>query len=452
MSDERLEVVLRFVAADLAASLDQATDDLQQAKDNAADLDALEQRTERLRRAVHEMVAERDDQPVKPRLPAAQPDRASGTVLPLVLDWSRLVAQAKKGLADRGIDPDTVDIDDLLTKPEIERIERRFTGGFDVRTSLDRYDVAAAVLAGVVGGLVDLLVVRVPGTVLWNDVWCDGGALTSALRGMALPHDNWLASIAHVPFDRAVPGVAGRIHRGRTFGHDPLLGLVLGTVDIMRGSLTGVGLGGAVVVAATSELRVGNPAVALGVEVMHLLSDVVTHMGLPLPGWTALLTVNIGGYGPHLQTIGELAAWMYGRGYDTWHFLTMSTSVASVEATARAYFALRQRYDGEYRADVEAEGARAVAERVSDHPRYQAISLLAHGIATAGNLGKLAIAGGNPLTLNYPQWLMLAKRLLGTLVRPRTAGAVQAQAEHNRVVLDAGWSKVDMVMSRLKEA
>ena len=138
---------------------------------------------------------------------------------------------------------------------------------------------------------------------------------------------------------------------------------------------------------------------------------------------------------------------MYGRGYDSWHFLTMSTSVAAVEATTRAYFALRQRYDEEYRADAEAEGARAMSERVSDHPRYQAISLLAHAVATTGNLGKLALAGGNPLTLNYPQWLMLAKRLLGTLDRPRTAGAVQAQAEHNRIVIDAGWTKVGMSIS-----
>ena len=62
-----------------------------------------------------------------------------------------------------------------------------------------------------------------------------------------------------------------------------------------------------------------------------------------------------------------------------------------------------------------------------------------------------ALAGGNPLTLNYPQWLMLAKRLMGSLDRPRTTAIVQAQAEHNRIVLDTGWARVGMNIARLEE-
>ena len=94
--------------------------------------------------------------------PAASPPDppTTGTVLPVALDWDQLVEQARTGLSERGIDPDTVELDELLTKTEVERIEQRFTAGFDVRASLDRYDIAAAVLAGVVGALVDLLVVR----------------------------------------------------------------------------------------------------------------------------------------------------------------------------------------------------------------------------------------------------------------------------------------------------
>ena len=56
---------------------------------------------------------------------------------------------------------------------------------------------------------------------------------------------------------------------------------------------------------------------------------------------------------------------MFIRGYDSWHFLTMSTSVATVEAILRAYFALRQHSDEAYRADTEAEAARAVHGRAS---------------------------------------------------------------------------------------
>lgn len=449
MSDDGLEVVLRFTAEDLADLLSDVAVGFEAARATEARLDAIADRSARLRRQVEELAARSGIDPVIPRLYAPPIDPPAGGNAPLRhFEWDQLVERAQTGLIGRGVDLDTVDLDDLLDRGEVDRIERRFTAGFAVSASLDRHDLAAAIVAGVLGALIDVLVVRVPAKTLWQGDWYQGSTLTSALRSQAVAHDNWLSSFARVPFDKVVGtgiyGMSPMTHRVQTFGHDPLLGLALGTIDIMKGSLTAVDGLGRMAVVTSNEFRVANPVLALGLEVLHLLSDVVTRRGLPLPGWTALLMIDAGSIGPAELSIGQAARGMNLRGYDSWHFLTMATSVGAVEATTRAYFGLRQHYDEEYRADVEAEGARVLSERVSDHPRYQAISLLAHTVATTGNLGKFALAGGNPLTLNYPQWLMLAKRLMASLDRPRAAASMQAQAEHNRIVLDTGWAKVGM--------
>ena len=53
-----------------------------------------------------------------------------------------------------------------------------------------------------------------------------GQRLTGVLRSHALPHDNWLAQVAPVPYDqiigvgREIEGLEPRTHRVQTFGHD----------------------------------------------------------------------------------------------------------------------------------------------------------------------------------------------------------------------------------------
>src|SRR6478735_4880461 len=54
-------------------------------------------------------------------------------------------------------------------------------------------------------------------------------------------------------------------------GHDPLFGLVIGTLDIMRGTVTGAGRGGMMGVGQTGMPGVRTPLAALALQVMHLL-------------------------------------------------------------------------------------------------------------------------------------------------------------------------------------
>lgn len=282
--------------------------------DVSSDLESLESRAERIRTTLGPHRS-------GPRLSVAD-DRP--TEEPLEVAWSTVASRAVRIL---GVEKLT--LGDLLGNDRARLIDDVHTGAYRGSVQLDAFDIAAAVTAGALGALVDLLVVRIPTGGIWDGSWQRGSELTFSLRKGAMDQENWLSGLAKVPFDRVtgtgIDGMGPRSHRVQTFGHDPLLGMALGTLDVMRGTLTGVDTSSVVHVVETGGTTTTLFS-ALALQFGHLLSDVFTHMGLPLPGWTALLTVPFGSFGEQEQTVGQLARWMYLRGYGTWHLVTMASS------------------------------------------------------------------------------------------------------------------------------
>lgn len=342
-------------------------------------------------------------------------------------NWDEVVRRSRAVLGDT---PAT--LDDLLAQDELASIERRFGDGFTARSRLDRYDIIAAVAAGVTAAMLDYLVVAVP----------NESGLTNALRSLSQNSDNWLSDLAKVPYDRVagvdLSGFYPQSHRVQSFGHDPLLGWVYGTMDILRGSLTGVSKSGVVKVLDVGGAPTGNVSVALALQAMHLVSDVVTPAGLQLPGWSALLTIDKTVLGSE-HTVAELSRWMYLRGYDTWHMAALAAPVLGIEAVLRGYLGLRQLIDEEYREELDIERLRSGSDRVADLPRYEVMALIARGIAVAGNAGRFSLSGANPLTLNFPLWMAFAKSLIGRLDRAKPANTMVDTANMSRLILDAGW-------------
>lgn len=123
--------------------------------------------------------------------------------------------------------------------------------------------------------------------------------------------------------------------------------------------------------------------------------------------------LQVGNFGERERTIADLARWMYLKGYDCRHFLTMSTPIAASEVVLRGYFCLRSRLDEEYRNRIESEASLSVRDKVGQHVRYMSMATLASAIACACNVGKVAIYHGNPLAINYAMWLKFVKDILG---------------------------------------
>lgn len=366
-------------------------------------------------------------------------------------DISAARRAAIERLEGRGLHEQAAELADLIEEVDAAQLQRQYSEFKPIRCRLDRTDLLVAGVAGLVAGAVDMLVVRIPRTLRWHDSHQRGSWLTSTLRDLSIPSDNWLAGIARVPFDEIVghgndiPGLGPRTHRVHTFGHDPLFGLLLGTLDIMRGTISGAGRGGVVGVAPTASAGIGNPLSALALEVMHLLSDLPTRCGLPLPGWTMAMSsnVNVGG-----RPVHELTREMYLRGYDSWHLLTMATSPAAIELVLRSYWGLRMSHDEHYRLDNEEMAALGGTEAVGDHPRFRAMALAANGIGAAMNVAKILAFGGNPLAANYAQWVAFTRSLLrytsAELLKPgATTDALIRQYSLNTRRLEALWTEAE---------
>ncbi len=447
VGDDGLAVVLTVVADDLEHHRENARRDVSAARNHEARLDELLDRARALPSDADRPLSRGSVRSTERGTPARD-SLVSNTT------WTEMRADATRRLIARGGAPQAVEIDDLLDPDEVERIERRFLGGFELRAELDRYDVCAAVTAGLVAALVDFLLVRLPRDTilrtagLRNEFFDRGSPLTKWLQSEPLPHDNPLSRLCKTPFDRVnlkgsgydLPGSGGRTHRYHTLGHDPLLGLVFGTIDIMRGGLTGLDRDGRLV--AVSGLGDGesNPLTALLVELAHLLSDANTRMGLPPPGWNLTGILQFGEVGPHGLTFAGTARQMYIAGYDSRHFLTMATSPAAAELVLRGYWGLRQVVDGEFEESIVHAGQVARAQRVGDHPRFQGMSLVAHLVASAANAGRIYFSR-SPLALNYAQWLYFVRSLLSfSHTKLRSPSEVLAgHAEANLAALAKGW-------------
>lgn len=199
----------------------------------------------------------------------------------------------------------------------------------------------------------------------------------------------WLESIAKVPYDNT----GGSLHRIDTLGHDPVLGFIFGVIEIMTKGVPNNG----------GFEAVHNPFKAILIQFLHLVSDVATTRGLPVPFAPVLRQLKVGTFrvGNAQMDLSQMMGWMYHHGYDLRHFITMGITPATIEIILRAYLMIRHYVE---------KGETTIT--LTNNPKYRSMLLSAHSVAAAANLGKLAIYQWNPLAINYAEWLALIRYLL----------------------------------------
>ncbi|NBV87385.1 MAG: hypothetical protein EBS01_14240, partial [Verrucomicrobia bacterium] len=112
----------------------------------------------------------------------------------------------------------------------------------------------------------------------------------------------------------------------------------------------------------------------------------------------------------------------------------------------RGYFAIRRKLDENYEAQaVHSERASGRCS-MSAHPTFQAMAFVAHLVGSAANGGKVAFYGGNPLAVNYAQWLRFLQAALSfTQARLRSPSEVLiGHARANLMELDEGWPTIEV--------
>lgn len=349
-------------------------------------------------------------------------------------DFSNLVELAEAYLTGEGVDPDRDPLLQVLGSSEVSQVRERYKDEFgDVEWS--EADLLVVVLAGFIGTLLDVFLVRIPLDHTFHGKLQEGSPLTEWIRqnSESIHHDylEGFEQAAKVPYDLSigdrVDGLRPKVHRLMSPGHDPLLGFVFGVIDIMTATGTYIDKNGDLVRVATSMSPEGLATAFLKVF-LHLLSDVGTSAGIQPPLFTLLQLVKSDSpfvLGPSGQKVSwtDVARYMYANGYDLRHFATMGIVPASVEMIVRGWWLCQSYESGE-----DPEPAKA---------KLTSMLILAHTTAASGNLLKTgAIFGMNPLALNWAQFLHLG---------PVTLAWVRESLKRDRKIrksLDAEWLRL----------
>lgn len=320
----------------------------------------------------------------------------------------------------------------------------------DKQYKLQTPDYIVASLAGGMATLIDFLVVKIPKTstikVNGKMVEKSGSPLTEFFRTVGVDKDGkakkWVSQLEtwfKVPYDKSIDseikGMCPRTHRLHSLAHDPSpLGFLWGIKDLVQGTFSYVDRNGVLGVQKIADNACFLEALAAPVKWFgHLISDVFTSAGVPIPGWTYLQAFQFGSIGDKKRTIAELARYMYVQGYDVRHLATMSVSQAAIEVIVRIYhFLVNEGPEKKKSYELTSESEYG---QIKNDIKLHRMIYLATSVAVVGNVGKIAANGGNPLAINLVVWEEFAKNaVVDFYVRHRNSKEYEKVIEARHVI------------------
>ena len=345
-----------------------------------------------------------------------------------------------------------------IANGEISAIRREY----EREHKLDALDWAIASIAGTLAGIVDVLLVGMPkhGGFLGSKA-SKGGVLSNYMKSLKGTLNGKYSKQLHalenkykVPYDAStnrnlknpVSGLGPTTHRFQSLGHDAsLLGFAIGVYNIMTGKMTAIDKTGNVItqVVSGSNVSAGNFGMrlfeAIAHEFFHLLSDVSTSQGLPVPGMPFLQLLQFGKIGSKGQyTIGQVSRMMYRAGYDFSHYVAMGVCPLIISAIVRiAYFAKQMGSGHSLKDSIPFD----LPQQKEKKPKLQTMLFAAHSVAAAVNVGKIAITK-NPLAINVPELTIWAK---SAFHQAKWMLWEKEEERLNRIqcVIDQDWNQLD---------
>jgi len=314
-----------------------------------------------------------------------------------------------------------------LSKGIEKEILKEINSSTNLLPLTSKLDYVMALIIGFIGSLVDILMVKIPTEVNYLGKYLqEGSSFTGWLRSLGIDENGSmneflakLEKVCKVSYDVSttdklgdyrgeVSGFYPKTHRLMSLGHDPFFGLIFGLIDIFNGSITVIdskGIIHSIPLDKFQETPIEDKIFAPLLWLGHLCSDVCTKMGLPIPGWGFTQILQFGSFGENDRTLAELTKWMYLEGYDLRHFLTMGTVPGIIELFTRIYFRCTLNKD-ELASPIYAKNIK----ELQDHIRLEKLLFIAHSVATSGNVVKIILHQGNPLSFNTAELLGLVKQ------------------------------------------
>lgn len=329
-------------------------------------------------------------------------------------------------------------------------VERVLELNYKEKLNISATDVIASIIAGVVASVIDIVFVGTPEVVkiYRGGENFDGSILTSKLRELGTGDDilsemlHWLSEKCKVPYDLSVKNgtVNPNNHRLRNPGHDPMLGLLFSVVDIIMGTATVIGNDGRInVIIRDNKYPESEKLLSAIYYFGHLISDVCTARGLPIPGFFITQFFTNGQYGPNDDSLARIAEDMYKDGYDFRHLISMGTPVLVKDLIVKIYIKL---FHKESFSMVDTIANKEIQENKEKVFKYKLLAI-SDAVACGGNVLKFFIPPtlGNPTALNLPEWISL---LLNTIVSLKYDFRDKSvdKAISNRSVIDNNWRSI----------
>lgn len=305
--------------------------------------------------------------------------------------------------------PDSLPDIDISFNEEIDRSILELTSKSQTFPALSSTEIIVAAVAGTLSVIMDVFLVGTPEVVkiYHGGENFDGSVLTGLLRKVH-PDDGteagkilkWLSDKCKVPYDLSAikDTVNPNNHRLRGLGHDPYLGLFFAVADIIMGTTTCIDDNGCLRIIPNYEATGVEKILSVIYYLGHIVSDLFTERGIPIPGF--FLTQFFTGNGED-ASLAEIAKNMYMDGYDTRHLASMSVPVVVKDIIVNAYCRITK---------PEVSGFLPLAEKERVEQQYnlkkEKMLFISNSVGAAGNLVKFLAppSCGNPCALNVAQW------------------------------------------------
>lgn len=329
--------------------------------------------------------------------------------------WEELVQQAEQEIRYN------VSLKSLFTNEELRRNEeyiQKMNNDFNQLHKLDSIDLSISVLAGIIAAALDILLIGIPQPTTEG---LKAGSLSNYIRKYfedKFPPEEMEKlggkTKYKTPYDAQdnrnttihVEGLSAYYHRLLSLGHDPILGFLIGILDIMNNRMTTIDKSGKIVsqvMGCYTGRTESSLFEALLRQLRHLKSDLTTSMGLPAPLMGVFNLFQFGEIGEEKQTIAEIVQGMYYEGYDFIHFCSASIPVMVSEIIVRICYAFKRIKEGHSIKD-----SIPITLNRTQRPKLGTMLFISHSISTSINAGKVYFTK-NPMSINYPQWLAFAK-------------------------------------------
>lgn len=273
----------------------------------------------------------------------------------------------------------------LMTKSQQVELQKRINDDFILKNAdCDKYDYMIAGTCGVIGGLIDVLFVGMPGDSKLGNIadeqankitekfaefvgWDKYKAVKKGKNTTASAIGylegkfkiNYDQATTHAT-DGAVKNLSLKNHHLKSLGHSPdLIGLFFSILNQFTSTSTFVSNGQIITIDTETFQLKGNDFISKVFSGFanwfgHIMSDWSGSSGtvgkggrgtgVPIPFYNLFQMINFGEFGQHKQTFATVTTKVFENGYDARHAMSMAIPVITTELLVKFMFTMKSHY------------------------------------------------------------------------------------------------------------